>query len=242
MTVNIVGTGKVAKHLAIAFKDKAMTVCVNPHTFRGLLPEADATLLCVSDNAIREVADKLPATTGIVAHTSGSIPMDVLAGCGRHGVLYPLQTFSENSDPDYSIIPFFIEGSERSVENELGSLASLISENIVYADSARRKTLHLASVFACNFTNHLWDVADSVLKKNGMDFNILRPLLEETLKKTQTISPHEAQTGPAVRNDTEVIGNHLAMLEKEPGTREIYRILTDSIRNAHKKTIDRTEL
>lgn len=241
MTVNIVGSGKVARHLLRAFSGKVETAIVNPHSFEGLVVHADVTLICVSDNAIREVGSRLPSSAGIIAHTSGSIPLDALAGHDRYGVFYPLQTFSENSDPDYSIIPFFIEGSEEEVEKRLATLASLISKNVMSADSDKRKSLHLASVFACNFANHLWALADSILKKNGMDFNVLRPLLEETLLKTKTISPHDAQTGPAVRNDTEVIGKHLAMLENEPGVREIYRILTDSIRYANNRANDTTE-
>lgn len=237
--VDIIGSGNVATHLLKAFSSKTDVNAVNPRTLEGLRPDADFTIISVSDNAIREVAAVLPPIQGILAHTSGSTPIDaVKRENGRYGVFYPLQTFTKGVELNYSEIPFFIEGSDKKTADSLRHLAGIVSERVDTADSAKRKAMHIASVFACNFTNHLWAIAEKILKENGMDFETVRPLLEETLKKTGRLSPFDAQTGPAVRKDSNIIDSHLEALKSNSRLAEIYRLLSDSIIESHSRQKD----
>lgn len=233
--INIIGTGNVATHLLKAFAGKAETVSVNPRSLEGFDSSADFSIIAVSDNAIREVAEAIPSTDGIIAHTSGTTPADILAFKGiRTGVFYPLQTFSKNSELDYSHIPFFVESKDPSTQDSLAGLASMISDSVTIADSHKRKALHVASVFACNFANHMWTIADKILRDNGMNFEVLQPLLSETLRKTQSIPPAAAQTGPAARNDSKTIDSHLEFLGKDEDLAKLYSMITSSIMNSSK--------
>lgn len=234
LRINIIGRGNVATHLMKAFSGKAECQSVNPHTLENLDPNADITLISVSDNAIAEVAAKLKGLHGIVAHTSGTIPLSLVAEImpsTECGVFYPMQTFSKETELDYCKIPFFIEGKSEATEKALMHAASLISENVRIADSAKRKALHIGAVLSCNFANHLWTLADNYLKCNGIDFKDMLPLIDETTRKIHNLSPQEAQTGPAVRRDLNVIENHLHALEKYPVIQKIYKDLTDSIQS-----------
>ncbi|MDE6340196.1 MAG: DUF2520 domain-containing protein [Muribaculaceae bacterium] len=239
--INIIGRGNVATHLQRAFEavEGVESVIINPHTLSGLNPNADFTIISVSDNAISEVASKLPPLESIIAHTSGSTSIDAL--CSRKestGVFYPLQTFSKNKDLEYSEIPFFIEGSSAEVTEKLSDLARTISKNIYVADSKKRRALHVASVYACNFVNHLWYIAEKILNDNGMSFDVIRPLLKETLDKTENLSPYSGQTGPAVRKDTKTLDSHLDFLNESGENKdiiEIYNLLTSSIIHSHSK-------
>lgn len=231
--INIIGRGNVATHLYEAFKEKTSTVMVNPHSLEFLDTDADFVLIAVSDNAISEIAAKLPAISGIVAHTSGSTALDTLSAySGLTGVFYPLQTFTKGINLDYSEIPFFIEGCDEETTRQLCELASLVSDNVRRADSKQRRALHVAAVFGCNFANHLWSITDDILKANGMDFDVIRPLLKETLRKTEALHPSQAQTGPASRHDTKTIEAHLAFLNNDNQLSRLcnlYSTLSDSI-------------
>ncbi|MDE6578545.1 MAG: DUF2520 domain-containing protein, partial [Muribaculaceae bacterium] len=165
---------------------------------------------------------------------SGSIPATVLQNkADRYGVCYPMQTFTKGVDMDYSSIPFFVEGDTDQTLSALKSLAALISESVMEADSEKRRLLHLASVFACNFTNHLIHIADTLLQEKGMDYKVLLPLIRQTVNKLSSASPAESQTGPAARNDLTVVNRHLEMLEDKPQLRNIYKEITDSIITQH---------
>ncbi|MDE6257642.1 MAG: DUF2520 domain-containing protein [Muribaculaceae bacterium] len=231
MKINIIGRGNVATHLVKAFQGKVEIFQVNPHSLENLNPEADITLISVSDSAIAEVVAKLPPLSGIVAHTSGSTPISIFEGKvkDRYGVFYPLQTFSKNKKLEYDKIPFYIEGSDKETAQKLFNAASLISSNVRMADSEQRKRLHIASVLSCNFVNHLWALSDTYLAEGGLDFNDLIPLLSETMNKVKTLRPKEGQTGPAVRGDRNIIESHLSQLENKQDLRNIYAILSDSI-------------
>lgn len=227
-TVTVVGRGNVGIHLAKAFNVEA----VNSRTLEGLPEYSDVIIIAVKDDAIAEVASRLKGKCGILCHTSGSIPIDVLTGCAPHiGVLYPMQTFSKNVELDYSSIPFFAEASDSDTEKCLAALASTVSDKVCHADSAGRKRLHIAAVFACNFANHLVAIADSLLHEDGLDYRVLLPLLHQTVDKLDRVSPHEAQTGPASRHDLGVINSHLSMLSRHPDYQRLYRLLSDSIIN-----------
>ena len=226
----IIGRGNVASHLFTAFKDKMEIRLVNPHTLEDLPENPDVILLSVSDNAISEVIEKLPDKGCIVAHTSGSIPMDVFKDkYKKYGVFYPLQTFTKETELNYREIPVFIEGNEDEARADLKKLASLFSDNVKEADSEIRKKLHLASVFVCNFTNALMGIGEELIDNTPVDKSDLLPLVNQTIKKLNMMSPKEAQTGPAVRGDSKVIESHLSMLEDKPDYQKLYSIFTDII-------------
>ncbi|MDE5877650.1 MAG: DUF2520 domain-containing protein [Muribaculaceae bacterium] len=230
LKVAIVGSGNVAFHLTKALAPHADVTTVNSRTFSGWRQDFDIVLIAVSDDAIAEVASQLPDYNGIIAHTSGSVPMSVLAErSSRPAVFYPLQTFSRERSLDYSCIPFFIEAKCNDDANTLSALASEISKTVIMADSETRRRLHIASVLACNFTNHLVHLADTFLADNGLDSTVLMPLLHETIAKLDKLSPLDAQTGPAVRGDTATIKRHLELLAPYPETQTLYRLLSDSI-------------
>ena len=223
--IAIVGNGNVANHLYKAFKDKTEVVKVNSRTLEEFPENPDIVLISVSDNAIEEVCEKIPDTGAIIAHTSGSIPLTILKG-NKTGVFYPLQTFSKGVDLNYKEIPVFIEGSSPDVVAKLKETASIFSEIIEEADSESRKKLHLASVFACNFTNALAGISEKILNKSGIGFHVILPLMKQTINKLEKVSAKEAQTGPAVRGDSKVISQHLQMLETQPLFHDIYKQLT----------------
>ncbi len=234
LTVAIVGTGNVATHLMKALGGKCRLIRILPRTPEDIPSSTDIALIAVKDDAITEVADKIAGKAGIVAHTSGSVPMSALAGAAGHtGVFYPLQTFSKGVELNYSEIPVFIEGDCTHTVESLSVLAGLFSDNVIEADSSQRKQLHLASVFACNFSNRLAGIADMILRDAGMDYKVLLPLLRQTISKLETLSPDEAQTGPAAREDMNVINSHLDMLKEKPRLQRIYSDITNEIISTH---------
>lgn len=235
-SVAIIGSGNVATHLCAALNGKVKLHQVNPRSLEGLPQHADIAIISVKDSAIEEVASRIAGDYNVVCHTSGSVPMSVLAGRGNmQGVFYPLQTFTKGVSLDYSEIPFFIEGSSPEAVDLLSRLARKISNNVVEADSASRKVLHLASVFACNFSNCLVGIADDLLKDNGMDYRVLLPLLRQTVAKLDSLSPSEAQTGPAARLDFPVMKSHVEML-RDKGLGNLAEIYEDLSAEIIKKT------
>ena len=228
--LSIIGRGNVASHLYSALKDSIETEIINPRTLENLPENPEIILIAVSDDAIAEIVDRLPVGNYVLAHTSGSVPMSVLTGKTPNiGVFYPLQTFTKDLDLDYKIIPVFLEGATPEALSALENLARLFSEDVRMADSEARRHLHLSSVFACNFNNALAGIAYEIVREAGIDFNALIPLLTQTVNKLKHITPREAQTGPAVRNDRKVIEAHLKMLEPQPEYHEIYNNITHLI-------------
>lgn len=230
--ISIVGKGNVATHLYEAFKNKVDVVMVNPHTLEDLPTHSDIIIVCVSDNAIEEVASRLPQSNAIVVHTSGSMPMDILQSHTKfYGVMYPLQTFTKGVFLNYEEIPVFIEGMNDNVVKKLKTIAALFSKDIREADSVSRLKLHIASVFACNFINALARISKDLMDESGIDFSALKPLMKQTINKLDVLSPKEAQTGPAVRGDSMVINRHLEMLSSRPEIQNLYQQLTDIIQD-----------
>ncbi|MDB5119707.1 MAG: oxidoreductase [Sphingobacteriales bacterium] len=192
--------------------------------------KADLYIIAVTDDAINEVATSLNINDKIIVHTSGSTDLEILEGTSdKIGVFYPLQTFTKNKSVDFRQIPIGIEANTTEVLNAIRSLADRLSENVIEMDSHKRRTLHIAAVFACNFTNHLWVLAQELLKESNQDFSLLRPLIAETAANVQLSNPIDLQTGPAVRNDEEVINKHLSMLEGNAVLHELYQKLSQSI-------------
>lgn len=233
LRICIVGTGRVGHHVTEALKHNSEVKQINSRSLQGIPHDYDVYLLCVSDSAIREVGKAISEKINpdsIIAHTSGCTSISELGGLSLHyGVFYPLQTFSKEVLPDYRKIPVLIEGSDPATVSVLSEVAHLFSENVQDADSEKRCKLHLASVISNNFANHLWALADEYLTKNGMEFSILYPLLEETLRKAMTNRPATVQTGPAARGDMKTINRHMELLRDDERMVDIYQILSRSI-------------
>ena len=194
----------------------------------------DAKLYIVS---LKDAAlvDLLPQITegkqnSLLVHTAGSIPMSIWEGhTERYGVFYPMQTFSKQRTVDFRQIPVFVESNSAADTQTLKDIASVLSEKVYEATSEQRKSLHLAAVFTCNFTNHMYALAAELLKKYQLPFEVMLPLIDETARKVHELEPRLAQTGPAIRYDENVINNHLQMLSDEPGMQELYRLISESI-------------
>jgi predicted short-subunit dehydrogenase-like oxidoreductase (DUF2520 family) len=251
MRVVIIGAGNVATHLAKALKAVNVQVAqvwsyhyenalqlahqveaVAIEDLAALDQTADLCLLAVKDDCISELIKQLVGFKGVIAHTSGSVHLSVFEGLfDKYGVCYPLQTFSKSKSVSFSNIPLCLEANNENTLAVLREIANKLSTNVSEVDSEKRKILHLSAVFACNFTNHLYVLAQQVLAPNGLDFNILRPLIEETASKVQSDLPLNVQTGPAIRNDNETLKKHEELLKQQPALLEIYKTLSDSIKN-----------
>jgi len=189
---------------------------------------SDIYIVCVKDDAIATVVNQILFKDKLIVHTSGSVDITVFNGFNQFGVFYPLQTFSKDKDTDVANVPFCIEGNTNQTTQLLIDLASSISKKVYEINSEQRKTLHLAAVFACNFTNYMYSIAEEITTKNNINFEVLKPLIQETAKKIEFQSPKEAQTGPAKRKDQQTINKHLAMLENNPN-KELYKLITELI-------------
>jgi predicted short-subunit dehydrogenase-like oxidoreductase (DUF2520 family) len=230
VSVLIVGNGNVAFHLYNALS-ALKEISVSKISSRNLLeiPKADLTILAVSDNAIAAVSKQI--TNSLVVHTSGFSPLKTLQNTSRKGVFYPLQSFTKGKDVAFSTIPICIEATNINDEKLLKELAKKLSNSVYVINSEQRKALHVAAVFVNNFTNYMYKIGDEICKKNEIPFEILQPLIVETAKKVAEISPEKAQTGPAIRADSETIKNHLFLLNDHE--KEIYNLMTKSIQNGN---------
>lgn len=253
MNLVCIGSGNVATHLSLAFKAMgvnilqvwsrdlknagilaALTNAEAIDRYDQLDRSADVYLIAVKDDAISAIAAELQGLKGIVLHTSGTTGIEILEGCGSgFGVLYPLQTFSKSKSIAISAVPFCIEGNNKDTAERIEALAHLLSTKVYAVDSAQRKILHLSAVFACNFSNHLFAIGQELLEKNGLPFEMLRPLILETAMKIQTALPVEVQTGPAARHDEQTMATQLSLLEASPELKVIYEMLSERIKNAH---------
>lgn len=197
--------------------------------------DADLYLFAVKDAALEEVVAQIPTNEGMWVHTSGSMSMDVFASrTNRYGVLYPLQTFSKGRYIPLCDVPLFLECHAEEDLPTLEALAMSLSHQVHRLDSTQRRTLHLAAVLACNFTNHLYALSANLLEAKGLSFEYLLPLIQETTAKLSHLSPREAQTGPAIRFDTNIIYKHLQMLEGNPSLQTLYKQMSESIYNMYK--------
>jgi len=250
MNIVLLGSGNVATHLAKALKaiGENLVQVYSPNLNNATLlasiigaeavndlnavkQDADLYLVSVKDDAIAAVAKSLHHVNGLVAHTSGTTGIDVLSSeVKRAGVFYPLQTFSKGKEVSFENIPLCIEACDENELNILKDLARRLSRQVYELDGEKRKVLHLAAVFACNFPNHLYALANQVLNQNGLDFEIIRPLIAETADKVMTNLPENVQTGPAVRGDESTLNKHLSMLTDMPELQNIYQTLSNSIK------------
>lgn len=253
--VSIIGAGNVAQHLITTFQDleKVGTEVELVQVFSRkreslahLLPfeqittnfndlqEADVYLIAVSDDAIEGVSEQLPFKNRLVVHTSGSMPFSIINDNNRKGVFYPLQSFTKGKAVDFKNIPICLEAENPTDYQVLDKVAKTISDKVYAINSDQRKALHVAAVFVNNFTNHLFAIGNDICQKNQIPFDILKPLMEETVQKLQTLSPNEAQTGPAIRHDEKTLAAHKAFLDNE-NQLKIYKTLTQSIQEHGKE-------
>lgn len=189
-------------------------------------------IVSLKDDALVELLPEIAADKNgaLLVHTAGSIPMSVWEGkATRYGVFYPMQTFSKLREVDFRAIPFFVESNSAEDTELLKGIASVLSEKVYEADSEQRRSLHLAAVFTCNFANHMYALAAELLKKYDLPFDVMLPLIDETASKVHELEPKQAQTGPAVRYDENVINKHLEMLADEPEMRELYQLISKNI-------------
>ncbi len=193
---------------------------------------ADIYLISVSDDAITPLIEKLPHTKGTVAHTAGSVSVDVLNRFENHGIFYPFQTFTKNRDISFNNIPILIDGDKESTTEQLLKLASSVTTNTYIVDSAQRLLLHIAAVFASNFTNHLYHISKTISNSADLPFDILQPLVEETVSKAFETAPESSQTGPASRDDRQTMQKHIEMLNSSFGDNnlaELYKNISKRI-------------
>ena len=233
MKIVILGSGNVGTHLHAALRDAGHEILQVWHRGEKIVPGADVYVICVKDDAISSVAEQVRRSGVLegdgkhvpaVVHTAGSVPMGELSG-----VLYPMQSFTKSRKVNFREIPIFVEASDEHSRKIITALANSISDIVKDADSATRKKLHLAAVFASNLSNHCYRLAEKLVEKEGLDFKLFGPLIMETAAKACMMSPKDAQTGPMRRGDTTVIKNQMAMIDDHL-TREIYRIFYESIK------------
>ena len=197
----------------------------------------DIIFAAVSDRNIGEVLEKLKCgREAIVAHTAASFGLDVFPETIKHkAVFYPLQTFSHGRKIDFSGLPIFIESPDEAVTSVMCEVAESIGSKVFFADAQRRKMLHLAAVFVCNFTNHLLTRGKDIAIKSGFSFEELKPLIAETISKAFDNSPENSQTGPAERNDKITVSKHLELLSFDSDLERIYNDISTSIIHYHNR-------
>lgn len=250
MNIALVGAGNLATNIGKAFvrarhsvvqvfsrtessaRDLATALgCSYTVSVEDVVDDADLYVIALKDSALGDVAGRLVQGREkcLFVHTAGSIDMDVIPAL-RRGVLYPMQTFSKAREVDFQAIPCFVEASQATDAALLKSLASEISSKVYELNSENRKFLHLSAVFCCNFANHCFRIGEKLLNEHGgVPFDVMLPLIDETARKLHALSPGEAQTGPAVRWDENVIGMQLGLLSDKPDLQHIYELLSKSI-------------
>ncbi len=229
-SITIVGQGNVAwLYNDVMTKQGFAVNCISSRKEIGKEDlEADLIIIAVSDKAIEEVISKFKLEKSILVHTSGTMDMDILRNSSEnYGVFYPLQTISKAIEVDFSSIPLCIEASNEKTFSLLSNLANKLSKKVYKISSEQRKEIHIAAVFANNFTNHLFGIAKQELEKKDIPFEILFPLIDQTIAKIKENNPFDVQTGPAKRGDVLIMESHQARLEDDE--REIYKLLSGKI-------------
>ena len=247
----LIGAGNVATHLGVSLQQKGCEVVQvysrtpeSASLLAGILNvpyvtslsevacDADIYIVALKDAVFQEL---LPAIVkgrekALFVHTAGSLPMSLWEGAvSNYGVLYPMQTFSKQRAVNFEEVSFFVEASGAEDLKTLKEIAGLLSPRVYEANSEQRKYLHLSAVFACNFANHMYALSAHLLKQQNLPFEAMLPLIDETARKVHELLPQDAQTGPAVRDDRNVMSSHMDLLSDEPGIRELYEKISESI-------------
>lgn len=253
LSVSFIGAGKVATTLGELFIKKGIQIdeiysttfsstkklakklkATAVSSIKDLKGKSDLYIIATNDDSIAEIATKLNLKDKIIVHTSGTTDLKSLKSSSKNiGVFYPLQTFtSKNKANDF---PVLIEANNEKTFKYLKRLAILISQDVRKVNSKERLKIHLAAVLVSNFTNHLFTMADSFLKKEKLDFAILLPLIHQVSDNLNSSTPDKNQTGPAIRRDKKTIDKHLKLIQKEKDLKLIYQMMTSSIQKKHKK-------
>ena len=232
MNIVIIGRGNVATNLDYACRKKGVA-CQMVSSREGLehLPQANVYIYAVKDEALTSVIAQVQGKEkSLHLHTSGTMPITVFGDDKPHaGIFYPFQTFSKaRVIEDFSTVPVFFEARGIDDISAVYSLALTITSHVYEATQQDRERLHVAGVYACNFTNLMYTMAAELLKNTHIPFSALLPLIDETAAKIHTLSPHDAQTGPARRGDENVMNHHLSLLNDEQ--RQVYQLLSDAIK------------
>lgn len=248
-----IGAGNLATHLAMALHSKVGEVVQvysrslssaealaqqidadSTNSTSEIVTDANIYFVALKDAVLHEVLRKIDFQNKLLVHCSGSLPLSVLDAYSENtGVLYPLQTFSKSREVDFSKIPVFIEANNKDNRNTLTLIAEKISGKVTVLDSAKRKSLHIAAVFACNFVNHFYTLAANYLADQEIPYEVLHPLIEETANKAIEMHPKQAQTGPAIRFDENIINDHLESLTDYAELKELYNSISRSIFELH---------
>jgi predicted short-subunit dehydrogenase-like oxidoreductase (DUF2520 family) len=251
ISVVLLGAGNVASHLYKAFKNSEAIEVIQWYnrsiksisSFKNevditdnlnTLKEADIYIMAISDDSISSLSQALPFENRLIAHTSGSVSIHDLDKKNKRAVFYPLQTFSKDAELNFSEVPICIEVTEKENLQLLKNLAEGTSSKWYKINTEQRQTLHVSAVYVNNLVNQLYRIAHEISDAKSINFDILKPLILETAKKVQDISPYMAQTGPAKRNDKKTIKRHLKLIEDEEH-KAIYELLTASIKKTHGK-------
>ncbi|HRN42241.1 MAG TPA: DUF2520 domain-containing protein [Vicingus sp.] len=248
--ISFIGSGNVASHLAIAlFRNNFSIKQVFSKSFKNanslakkvnaqpiesmsqLSNNADLYIIAVPDDAIENIINQFPFKDKLVVHTSGSVNLESFSKkqFQHFGIFYPLQTFSKKIAVDFKHILFCLEANTSANLKVIEKITKQLSDKVYHVNSEQRKLLHLAAVFACNFSNNMYQIAFDICQQNQLNFDILKPLIVETANKIVNQTPLEAQTGPAKRNDVKTIEKHLALLDNQKKYQEIYRLVTENI-------------
>ncbi|MDA3780819.1 MAG: DUF2520 domain-containing protein [Bacteroidales bacterium] len=252
--ISIIGAGNVATHLALAINNAHFNIkqivsktensasklakkvdaeVIND--LRKLDLSVDLIILSVNDDAIINILRKIKIEKTFIVHTAGSVDMNIFESFAvNYGVFYPVQTFSKERKIDFNNVPLGIEANSKSNREILKQFAKKLSNNVSDVNSIQRKKIHLAAVFACNFVNHMYNIASNLLRDNNVSDDIIKPLIMETAMKVMNDNPNSLQTGPAIRNDNLVIANHLEMLKDYEEWQNIYNFVSKNIKNINK--------
>ena len=246
MNLSIIGSGNVGKHFIslvqnsndlnliqwISRSESSYQKIKTTSDFKNI-EKADIYLICVSDKSIHEVSKTLNLRNQLIVHTSGINHFNILCENNRRGVFYPLQTFTKGNTTQELEIPMCIETEYNEDIRLLIDLCKYLNLKYYQIDHEKRKILHLAAVFSNNFSNHLYSIAYKISKNNNIDFDILKPLIQETANKILLLEPAKAQTGPARRNDRITINDHLKLL-KNDDYKKLYKTFTQLIKDENK--------
>jgi predicted short-subunit dehydrogenase-like oxidoreductase (DUF2520 family) len=251
MKVVIVGAGNVATVLGRLIRDNGHTIvqvvsraadnaavlakelnCAFTDNSGVIDQSADLYLIAVTDTAMGQLDERYHLGDKLVIHTAGSVSKEVLKNItNNYGVLYPLQSLRKQNMDLQQDIPLLVDANSEVALKTVQDFAFSISSNVIRADDEQRLKLHVAAVLVSNFTNHLYALAADYCNKEGADFKLLLPLIEETALRLRHYPPHEMRTGPAVRKDIHTLQKHLHLLTKYPAIHNIYLKITDSIMN-----------
>jgi predicted short-subunit dehydrogenase-like oxidoreductase (DUF2520 family) len=251
--VVMIGAGNLATQLAMALYENGIEItqvysrtlesakilalkvgASYTNAVEALVRDADLNIFALSDKALQPMLEQMSLPVGASVHTAGSIPADIFNNYAEDfGVFYPLQTFSKQRMVSFTEIPICIEANDEDLKKELMELGAKISNSLHEINSDQRKQLHLAAVFTCNFANHMYSIGQKLLEEKDVDFSLLQPLIKETAAKVQELAPIDAQTGPAVRFDEEVINKHENALKDLPDFQKLYSFVSESIFKMH---------